>query len=154
MAKPRCDWSRRDGRRNDVPKTTPVSEVMTTTVQTAGVGDSLSKVRSMVADGHFHHVPILNGTKLVGMISSRDLVQIYRYIAPNGSSSSEFDLADEPSIANSMTTDLVTMRADESIEKAINTLGDGRVHSIVVLDEQDILVGIVTNIDLLEYLFA
>jgi acetoin utilization protein AcuB len=126
---------------------------MTKRVQTADVGDTLSKVRRMVADGSFHHVPILDGDVLVGIISSRDLVQVYRHLSNTDATGSDFALPEEPSIARTMTTDLVTMRSDESVEKAIDTLGDGRIHSILVLDEDERLIGIVTNIDLLEYLF-
>ena len=137
-----------------MPQKTPVSQVMTTKVQTADVRDSLSTVRRMVAAGGFHHVPILDRRELVGIISSRDLVQVYRHLAANRSETNEFELGEEPSVSHTMTTELVTMRSDESIEKAIDTLGDGRIHSILVLDGDDMLIGIVTNIDLLEFLFA
>jgi CBS domain-containing protein len=122
-------------------RTTPVSQVMTSKVRTIEVQNPLSAVRSLVATEKFHHVPIVDGHKLVGIISSRDLVQVYRH------------RGEEPSIAETMSTDLVTMRLDDSIEKAIDTLADGAVHSLLVIGDEDRLAGIVTNIDLLDYLF-
>jgi CBS domain-containing protein len=127
---------------------------MVSQVETAQVSQTLSAVRLMIARGKFHHVPITDGSELVGMISSRDLVQVYRHIASNRDAGKEAASPEEPSIAETMTKELVTMRSDENIEKAINILADGGVHSILILSPEEKLAGIVTNIDLLEYLFA
>jgi CBS domain-containing protein len=115
---------------------------MTSRIRTVDVSKSLSAVRDLVSAEKFHHVPILDGTELVGIISSRDLVQVYRHRD-----------SDEPSIADTMSTDLTTIRVDDKVERAINELADGDIHSILVLDAEERLVGIVTNIDLLDYLF-
>jgi CBS domain-containing protein len=53
-----------------------------------------------------------------------------------------------------MKTELVTIRENESIEKAIDVLADGSIHSVLVINKDERLVGIATNIDLLDYLFA
>ena len=46
----------------------------------------------------------------------------------------------------------VVMRSDEAVEVAIDRIGLGDIHALLVLDEDDDLVGIVTNHDLLQYL--
>jgi CBS-domain-containing membrane protein len=45
------------------------------------------------------------------------------------------------------------MRSDETVEHAIDLLASGERHSLLIVDREEALAGIVTNIDLLEYLF-
>ena len=61
-----------------MPKNTPIAEIMTTRLCTADVGDTLETVHELMRRESIHHVPILDGRKLVGILSSRDLVQLYR----------------------------------------------------------------------------
>jgi CBS domain-containing protein len=52
---------------------TPISEVMTKDVVTVGPGTSLREAAKVMADKWIRHLPVLDGTKLVGIISQRDL---------------------------------------------------------------------------------
>ena len=47
---------------------------------------------------------------------------------------------------------VVTLRADDPVERAVDLIADGSVHSVLVLDAARRLVGIVTDTDLLDYL--
>ena len=51
-----------------------------------------------------------------------------------------------------MTPGLETIYADEPVEAAIDRIGIGDFHALVVLDDDENLAGIVTNHDLLHYL--
>ena len=51
-----------------------------------------------------------------------------------------------------MSTELVTVQVDDPVEVAIDRIGQGDIHALIVLDEEDNLAGIVTNHDLLDYL--
>ena len=65
------------------------------------------------------------------------------------------DLLDRSAtLAETMSTDLATLRADEPVERAIERIAEGRLHSVLVLDTESRLVGIVTDTDLLDYLRA
>jgi acetoin utilization protein AcuB len=126
---------------------------MSTKLRTADVRDSLETVRALLQRESFHHVPILDEKRLVGIISSRDLVRVYREARSDDVEGEEPSNSASPNVASTMQTDLVTMRSDESVEKAIDALADGAIHSVLVLNAHDELVGIATNIDVLEYLF-
>jgi CBS domain-containing protein len=135
--------------------TTPISHVMTTRIRTVEVNAPMSAVRHILAEGLFHHVPVVEGENLVGMISSRDLVQICRKISGADSSAAiDAKLDETTTIKEVMQPNLVVMRSDESVDRAFDLLGDGNIHSVLVIDEYEHLVGIVTNPDLLDYLFA
>jgi CBS domain-containing protein len=141
------------GEEQVVTKRISISEIMTTQVQTVQVQDRMSEVRKKLAKGRFHHAPVIDGDALVGMISSRDLVRIYRELAATDQEVVDELLDRSTTIEQTMSTDLVTMRFDEDFEKAIDLLADGDIHSVLVLNEEKELVGIVTNVDLLDFLF-
>ncbi|MCA9506424.1 MAG: CBS domain-containing protein, partial [Myxococcales bacterium] len=53
---------------------------------------------------------------------------------------------------DAMNEDLVTIHQDESVDAAIERIGRGDIHALVVIDDDDRLAGIVTHNDLLHYL--
>ncbi len=56
-------------------KETKVGEIMTRNVFTTTRDKSISECMSMMTDNHFRHLPIVEGRKVVGMISIGDLVR-------------------------------------------------------------------------------
>ena len=53
-----------------------VSEVMTKDVVTVGPGTSLREAAKIMADRWIRHLPVLDGGKLVGILSQRDLTGV------------------------------------------------------------------------------
>ncbi len=56
-------------------KETRVGEIMTRNVYTTTRDKSISECMTMMTDKHFRHLPIVEGQKVVGMISIGDLVR-------------------------------------------------------------------------------
>jgi CBS domain-containing protein len=56
---------------------TPVEEIMTPAdrIISAGAGSTLEDCMALFAANHIRHVPVLEGSKVVGMISSRDVIK-------------------------------------------------------------------------------
>ena len=58
----------------------PVTKIMTPSPATAYTGMALSDVRAQMAEHRCHHMPVVSGKKLIGMISSTDLLRVsYEY---------------------------------------------------------------------------
>ena len=81
-----------------------------------------------------------------------DLMRVYRRFRDARSQRTDDLLDSRSSVGEVMTTRLVTIRAHETIDTAIELLATGEVHSALVLDREDRLVGIVTDTDILDYL--
>jgi len=133
-------------------QSTPISELMSSPVRTVAVSAKLSEVRRALTHGNFHHVPVVSGDKLVGIVSSRDLLRVYRESGSKAPGKADDLLDSSATIGEIMSTDLVVIRSHESVETAINLIATGAIHSVLVLDPDERLVGIVTDTDLLEYL--
>ena len=56
-------------------KTTRVSEIMTTGVFTTSSTDSVNDCMSLMTEKRIRHLPVLEGDRVIGMISIGDLVQ-------------------------------------------------------------------------------
>ncbi|HEY7299935.1 MAG TPA: CBS domain-containing protein [Xanthobacteraceae bacterium] len=54
---------------------TPLAQVMTRKVSTCAEADKVSAVMEMMTNGKFRHVPVLEGDRLVGIISIGDVVK-------------------------------------------------------------------------------
>jgi CBS domain-containing protein len=129
-----------------------VSELMTKRVRTLGVDAKLSEARRALSEERIHHLPVVEGGKLVGVLSSRDLVRILREAKAGGAQDVDAILDRTASVREAMTPVLVALRPDDPVERAVDLISDGTIHSLLVLDEQRRLVGIVTDTDLLDYL--
>lgn len=135
-----------------MPRKTLISKIMTREIVTIDVTAPMSNVREILTTQKFHHLPVVDGEQLVGIISTNDLIRVMQTL-PATTDDLDETLNRTTSIKTTMQTDLVTMRSDGSVERAIDVLAGGQMHSLLIIDRDEVLVGIVTNIDLLEYLF-
>ena len=56
-------------------KTTPISEVMSSNVVTTKPHDTVEHAMNLMSDKHIRHLPVLEGDKVIGMLSIGDLVK-------------------------------------------------------------------------------
>lgn len=126
-----------------------VGEVMTSRVRTADPGIRLAEIWPILVEEHCHHLPIVEDGKPVGMISIRDIVRIAR---KHGVHSLSDGLPSGETAGEVMSTQLQTIHIEESVDAAIDRIGLGEIHALLVLDDDGGLAGIVTNHDLLRYL--
>lgn len=130
---------------------TTVRDVMTTQVRTGRRDQSLHEVWYLLGEEGFHHLPIVEDGRVVGMISERDLVAVAR---AQGVSKLSASAVGAITAGEVMTPSVETIEAGASIDEAIERIGRGDLHALVVLDDEDRIVGIVTDRDLLRYLVA
>ena len=133
-------------KRND-----PISKIMTTELQTVHLGQKLSEVRRMLADNPYHHVPVVSGKKLVGLLSATDMVRLSLAIYGVDERAVDAMLDSQHTIESVMTTDLTTISAKDTVRGAATVLGEGKFHSLPVVDGEE-LVGLVTSTDVIRYL--
>ncbi|MBW7897850.1 Magnesium transporter MgtE [Candidatus Brocadiaceae bacterium B188] len=120
----------------------PISHVMTTNVKTVQISQKMSEVLRVLAENQIHHVPVVDGRRLSGMISTTDIIRLNITVST----------ADEWSIEEVMKRNLVTIDINDSVRKAAQLLSDGIFHSLPVINNERHLVGIITSTDLIRYL--
>ena len=129
----------------------PISKLMTTELLTVNVTDKISDVRRTINDNGVHHVPVVSGKKLVGMLSSTDMMRLS--FSAYGADERAVDtmLDHEFTIEQVMTKDLKTLESGGTVRDAAQALSEGSYHSLPVVSGDE-LVGIVTSTDIIRYL--
>jgi len=133
-------------------KNDSVTKIMSADVAVVQEGQPLSEVRKKMVDLHIHHIPIVKGKKLVGLVSFTDLMKINMVI--NGADERSIDtiIDQQFQIADIMSSKITKIKNTETIRQATELLVKGHFHSLPVVDNDDNIVGIVTSTDLIKYL--
>ena len=126
----------------------PVARIMSVPVYAVDIDDPTSKVRHLMKEHGFHHVPVVSRGVLVGLVSSSDLLHLhYGDFGVSGRYLDVF-LDERYPIRELMSRDLITLRNTDSIARAAELLSDSRLHALPVVGEGGRLFGLVTSTDL------
>ena len=127
-----------------------VRKIMTANPVTVQLGQSIGQAYEILLEYDFHHVPVLDGTKLVGLITSTDIGRITYSLGTDDRMTTAV-LDHTRFIADVMTRELTFVSPDTTVREAAELLSKGDHHSLPVVDDGE-LVGIVTSTDLIRYL--
>lgn len=125
---------------------------MSTNLVTVHHGDPISKVRKLMQDTGVHHIPVVSGENLVGIISWSDILRLSFGDAFNTDVRAvDATLDHSMKIEDVMKKEPFTIPQDGKIREAAEILAEGDFHSLPVLQGRK-LVGMITSTDLIKYL--
>jgi CBS domain-containing protein len=132
----------------------PISRIMSTELITVHHGDPISKVRQLMQKTGVHHVPVVSGENLVGIISWSDILNL-SFGQAFGTDERTVDAVLDHSITleQAMKKDPVTLPHDANVRHAAEILAEGGFHSLPVVSGTK-LIAIVTSTDLIKYLLS
>ena len=113
-----------------------IVNLMTSDPVTIDQHDTLSQAKSIMDAGHFRRVPVLDGGRLVGILTERDLREYTGYL-------------DSTRVTAAMRTPLVTVTPYNTVEDAALLMLKRKIGGLPIVAEGK-LVGIVTTSDLSE----
>ncbi len=129
-----------------------IRTVMTTDVVSIDRDQPLSDVYHALQGAGFHHMPVLEGDRPVGMISGTDVLKLV-YDVEGVSDRMLTNMLDHQfNIDDAMSADLVTLPDTATVHDAAEVLAGGKLHSVVVVDATGAMAGIVTTTDLVRFL--
>lgn len=120
----------------------PLSSIMTRNVITAGENDKLSVARDIFLQNRVHHLPIVEGTRLVGILTTYDL---FKFV----NKSTDYDTT---LIKDVMTTHLATLEPEDKVGSAAELFLENLFHAVPIVKDGE-LKGIVTSFDVIKYEF-
>lgn len=128
----------------------PVSQIMIPAPVTISPGARVSEARALLSACRVHHLPVVRGGELVGIVSTGD---VRRYGPRELFTSPEAvdQRLDCYLVTEVMTAEPVTVSPDDSIEHAVELLRLDSFSALPVVDGTE-LVGIVTCADVLRYM--
>ena len=122
--------------------TATVSKYMTAHTHTVGAEQPLSKALKMMTENQIRHLPVLQGGRLVGILSERDirLVETFKDVDP-----------DKVSVEEAYTPDPFVVSPETNLTEACSKMAAHKYGCALVLDNKK-LVGIFTWVDALNAL--
>ena len=133
-------------------KNDPVSHVMTKDVVTLDLSDPISKARRLFEESGIHHLPVVSGEELVGLLTWTDFLRIsFGEFGNQDARSLDAMLDHTYQLQDVMISSLVTMPTTGTVRDAAQTLSTQGFHSVPVVDGKK-LAGLVTSTDLIRYL--
>lgn len=114
-----------------------VSKFMSPTPHTVERGTSLAKASAMMSEQGIRHLPVVDGDKLLGIITERDV----RF-------AQSFDIVDpeKVSVFGAMAEELYTVGPETPLDEVVSTMAQKRLGSAVVVQDKRV-VGILTTVD-------
>ena len=128
-----------------------VQDVMSHNVICVEMDARLPDVKRMMEEQGFHHLPVVENDKLVGIISDRDLL---RLISPFIDTAAEHarDLDTLNRAAHQiMTRQPITVSVETDIQEAVNWMLKVDISCVPVVDAEQHVLGIVTWRDLVKH---
>jgi len=125
---------------------------MSTSVISIHHGEPVSQARKIMVESGVHHLPVVSGDALKGIISWSDLLRISFGDAFGADERAVDATLDHTfSLEQVMSADVVTVTPQTTVHEAAEILCKGDFHCLPVVDSGK-LVGMVTSSDLLKYL--
>ncbi|GAA5315692.1 MAG: CBS domain-containing protein [Candidatus Pelagadaptatus aseana] len=128
-----------------------VAEIMTTTPKTVTPDVSLEQLANIFERVSYHHIPVVDNGKLVGIISDRDIsVSMSPFLGTEAERNMDRDLL-QKSANDIMTNQVVCADEDTDLDTASILLLENNFSCLPVTDAEDHLLGLLTWKDLLQY---
>ena len=127
-----------------------VSKIMTPNPITVNTTNKVSDVAKIFSEKNIHHIPVVSGSELIGMISKTDIERV-SFVTNLQDQKANTAIYDSLEIEQVMTNQLDTVQQDDEVREAAALLAGGTYHAIPVLEGEK-LTGIVTSTDVIKYL--
>jgi CBS domain-containing protein len=116
-----------------------VRDVMTANPETVSQQDNVLQAARIMRDANTGFVPVVDGRKIIGLITDRDIV--VRGVA-DGKNISDTQVSDL------MTRSVRSLGEDDSVDDALNLMSSAQIRRVPVVNSANDLVGIVSMGDI------
>jgi CBS domain-containing protein len=140
---------------NSVFTELPISRVMTSAIKVVAPDASLPDLLRIFESNPFHHIPVLDHGRLLGIISKSDFYRVSHLLSIGWNGEAGVKGRDNTDLRakDVMTAAPVQLDPDDTIGLAADIVLANKFHALPVVSNGE-LVGILTAHDLLEYAYA
>ena len=132
--------------------TVSVSEIMSKNLVKLHLSDDLTKAESLFKHHKIRHIPVVKGSKILGILSYTDLLRIsFADAIDDDEEVVDTTVYNMFSVEQVMVKKVTTISPETTIKEAAEILTKNDFHALPVC-EGELLVGIVTTTDLIQYL--
>lgn len=127
----------------------PLRKIMCEHVITVGPDESLNAALQCFAAHPLHHLPVVERRRVVGMLSSADVMKFEFFLPPSAARGALHK--SQWRVRNIMKFPAIVATEHDTVQHAVELLTSSGVHALPIVNGSDELVGIVTTTDLMQY---
>jgi len=134
-----------------------VKYIMSRDLVTADPDEKLSSIKQKMMANHIQHVPVVDGHKILGMISKSDIHRMEHHFTlfkAEKALEANRQIFSTMLAEEIMTTTLVKLKETDTVSIALDIFKENLFHALPVVNGRDELVGLITPLDLLLYAFG
>ncbi|MBX6423691.1 CBS and ACT domain-containing protein [Thermosulfurimonas sp. F29] len=124
-----------------------VKDWMTEDVIVLDENASIMKASQIMKENNIRRIPVVRAGKLVGIVSDRDIKEATPSKATALDVHELYYLLSEVRVKDIMTPDPITVRPEDTVEYAAVLMLENRISGLPVVDEENRVVGIITQTD-------
>lgn len=126
-----------------------VRDAMNKNVVVAEATDSIESLLKKLAENHISGVPVVDGKKVVGIISESDVLEVLELEHLFLLTPEHLEKIKDLKVKAVMRREIFAAHDDEEVEEAARTIDKKNVNRLPVFDEKENLVGIITRGDII-----
>ena len=121
-------------------------ELMTKKIFTIEPDDVIARLQEQMKAFRFRHLPVVRERKLVGLITHSDLLHASSsFLSPVARERD--DLIHKLPASRIMQTEVIAVRPNDTLKEVAHLMWEARIGCVLVTEEDDTLVGIITEGD-------
>jgi CBS domain-containing protein len=130
-----------------------VQDIMTKRVLVIQEGHSFTEIQRLFQEMSINHLPVTDADrKLIGMVSSTDVLGVVSNRFPNLPDTNESTINEHISVLDVMTPmPLRTIGPDSDLMEAAKIMAEACIHALPVVDSDQNLIGMITSNDLINH---
>ena len=125
----------------------PIVQVMTPDPATISPQSSVAEARRLLNSNVINHLPVVEGGRLVGIVSSSDFLKLHLL-------DGKLPIVSDATVNQIMETNVIVVNKNATLGDAAEKLSVGGFHALPVIDRRRHLVGMVTSSDLIGVLVS
>ncbi|HBI15342.1 MAG TPA: hypothetical protein DDY20_07490 [Desulfobulbaceae bacterium] len=126
-----------------------IKDWMATTIVTVDVNTSVMRATRTMKENNIRRLPVLSQGKLIGVITDRDLKEASPSTTSDIDIHEMYYLLSEMKVKDVMTDKCICLKQNDTLEKAALIMLKERISGIMILDEEEKLVGLLSETDIL-----
>ena len=130
-----------------------VSDLMSRGVLAVEAFDSIAVARQVMAKHRINQLPVVEGEKLVGIVTDRDIRDAYPTSIMINRAKEIDKFAESHTVEEVMSYNVMSVRPQTPLATAVRLLRRHRIGSLPVVEKEK-LVGIITRSDVLDFILS
>lgn len=129
----------------------PIEDIMTKRLIAVEPTDTIDRMKQIIDKTHVHHILVVKDQKLLGIISDRDVLKhLSPFLGTAFATSRDESVMLKPAM-EIMTPNPITTHVGASIREAGKLILDNKISLLPVMNEEGLLVGVVSWKDVLRF---